>query len=76
MSGESSSSQKTFEVVIVAGHGCMILAVVVEGIIMALLLKGGRQREDPSPRFRRSSNNPSTIQASLVEEDSGCKTEV
>ena len=58
VSGENTSSQKTFEVVIVAGHGCMFLAVVVEGIIMALLLKGGRQREDPNPRFRRSSNNP------------------
>ena len=76
MSGENSSSQKTFEVVIVAGHGCMILAVVVEAVIMALLLKGVRQRENPSPRFRGSSNNPCIIQASLVEEDTGCKTEL
>ena len=76
VSGENTSSQKTFEVVIVAGHGCMILAVVVEAVIMALLMKGGRQREDPSPRFRRSSNNPCVIQATLVEEDAGCKTEL
>ena len=70
--GESYVSQKTFEVILVAGHGCMLLAVVVEVVILAMLLRRGNQQEDPRPRRRRSSNNTWRIQASPGEDD-GCK---
>ncbi|CAN0402598.1 unnamed protein product [Ascophyllum nodosum] len=55
VSGEDSYSQKAFEVVLVAAHGCMVILVAAEAGVMALLLRAGGQREDPRPR-RRSSN--------------------
>ena len=56
VSGEDSYSQKAFEVVLVAAHGCMVLLVVAEAGVMALLLRAGGQREDLRPRRRRSFN--------------------
>ena len=58
VSGENDSSQKTFEMILVAAHGCMILAVVAEAVMMALLLRAGTQLEDPRPRRRRPSIHP------------------
>ena len=56
VSGEDSYSQKAFEVVLIAAHGCMVLLVVIEAEVMALLLRAGAQREDIRPRRRHSLN--------------------
>ena len=50
VSNENTKSQKTFEVILVAVHGCMILAVFVEAVLMAAVsLRAEKQREDPNP---------------------------
>ena len=54
VSGENDYSQKAFEVTLVAAHGCMVLLVILETVIMAFLLRAMRHREDPRPRRRRS----------------------
>ena len=44
VSGENNPSQQTFEIILVAAHGCMVLAVVVEALILAISL---RQEVEP-----------------------------
>ncbi|CAM9398277.1 unnamed protein product, partial [Ascophyllum nodosum] len=46
VSGENATSQKTFEVILIVAHGCMILVVVVEAVLMALSLRAGKHTED------------------------------
>ena len=75
VSGENATSQKTFEVVLIVAHGCMILVVVVEAVLMALSLRAGKHTEDPTPRVRNSSNFRPRIHTSLVENDEDAKNE-
>ena len=56
VSGEHAYSQKAFEVILVAAHGCMVLLAVVETGVMALSLRGEGPREKFMPRRRRPSN--------------------
>ena len=77
VSNENTKSQKNFEVILVAVHGCMILAVIVEAVLMAAVsLRAEKQREDPNPRRRHSSKFRVKIQASLDEEDDDGKYEL
>lgn len=57
---ENDSSQKTFEGILVAVNVCMIFAVAVEALIMALTLRKEKKRGDPGPRFRGSLYSSST----------------
>ena len=75
VSSENTQSQKTFEVILVAVHGCMILAVIMEAILMAVYLRTEKQREDPNPRRRHSSKFRVKIEASLDEGDDDGKYE-
>ena len=75
VSGENATSQKTFEVILIVAHGCMILVVVVEAVLMTLSLRAGKHTEDPMPRLRNSSSFRPTIQTSLYEEDEDTKNE-
>ena len=52
VSGENTTSQKTFEVILIVAHGCMILVVLVEAVLMTLSLRAGKHTEDPMPRLR------------------------
>ncbi|CAM9120015.1 unnamed protein product, partial [Laminaria digitata] len=52
VSDERAGSQKVFEVVLVAVHACMLLAVLVEAVMLSCSLKVWHQRVTPSPRFR------------------------
>lgn len=60
VSVENDSSQKTFEVILVAVNVCIILAVAVEALIMALTLRMEKKQGDPGPRFRGSLYSNST----------------
>ena len=75
VSGENATSQETFEVILIFAHGCMILTVVVEAVLMTLTLRAGKHEEDPSPRLRNSSSFRQRIHTSLVEEDEDTKNE-
>ena len=75
VSGENTTSQKTFENFLIAAHGCMVLVVLVEAVLMALSLRAGKHTEDPTPRLRNSSSFRPAIQASLYEEDEDAKNE-
>ena len=75
VSGENATSQETFEVILIFAHGCMILTVVVEAVLMTLSLRAGKHEEDPSPRLRNSSSFRQRIHTSLVEEDEDTKNE-
>lgn len=61
VSGENDFSQKTFEVILVVAHGCMILAMVTEAVIMAFMLRAAKPQENPRQVQRRSSGNFSTV---------------
>ena len=76
VSGENTTSQKTFEVILIVAHGCMILVVLVEAVLLALSLRAGKHTEDPTPRLRNSSSFKPRIQTSLVEDDEDAKNEV
>ena len=76
VSGDNASSQKTFEVILVAAHGCIVLAVVVKAVVITLSMRTEKQREDPRPRFRRYSSSTPKVQASLAEEDADRKVEL
>ena len=69
VSGENHSSQEIFGVILVGVHGCMILAVVVQVMVLALSLRPTKHLEDPRPRPRRSSSLDLRIQPPIVEED-------
>ena len=73
VSGENATSQKIFEGVLILAHGCMILAVMVEAVLMALSVRAGKHVEDPTPRLRNSSSFHPKIQTSPVEEDEDTK---
>ena len=75
VSGENTTSQKTFENVLIAAHGCLILVVLVEAVLTALSLRAGKHREDPTPRLQNSSRFHQRIQSSLAEEDEDAKNE-
>ncbi|CAN0366270.1 unnamed protein product [Ascophyllum nodosum] len=75
VSGENTTSQKTFENVLIAAHGCLILVVLVEAVLTALSLRAGKHREDPTPRLQNSSTFHQRIQSSLAEEDEDAKNE-
>ena len=49
---ERAGSQKVFEAVLVAAHGCMVVVIVIESIVIACSLRV-EPREEPSPRFSR-----------------------
>ncbi|CAM9694982.1 unnamed protein product [Ascophyllum nodosum] len=75
VSSESSSSQKNFEVVLVAAHGCLILAVVFQAVILAWSFRVETQRENVLPRRRRSLTIYPAI-SRVVGEDDICKVEL
>ena len=76
VSGENDSSQKTFEMVLVGTHACMVLAVVVETVIIVFSLTTKAQKEDPGPRSRVSTSSTiRNVQAALVEEGKEYKEE-
>ena len=52
VSEEQSESQKVFEVILVVVHGCMVMAVLGEAVVLTCSLRTETQ-EDPLPRFRR-----------------------
>lgn len=60
VSDERAGAKGAFEAVIVAFHACMVLMVAIEAIVVSCSascwLQGRGQREDPSPRSRRSLN--------------------
>ena len=76
VSNENTKRQKTFEVILVAVHGCMILSVFVEAVFMVVFLRAEKQREDPNPRPRHSSKFRVKIEASLREGDYDGKYEL
>ena len=57
-----------FGVILVGVHGCMILAVMVQAIVLAMSLRSTKHLEDTRPRRRRSSSLDSRIQPPIVEE--------
>ena len=73
VSGENSSNQEVFGVVLVAVHGCMILAVMVQAVVLALSLRSTKSLEDPRPRPRRSSNIDLRLQPPIVDRGDECK---
>ena len=68
VSGEDHSSQEMFGVILVGVHGCMILAVMVQAMVLAMSLRSTNHLEDPRPRPRRSSSLDLRIQPPIVEE--------
>lgn len=73
VSGENASSQRMFEVVLVVCHGCMILVVMVQTVIMMTLLKSEKTEEQPHPRFRQMTYFTPKNEVLLEEENDGCK---
>lgn len=71
VSTDKSSSQKAFELLLVAAHVCIVLAVVVQAVIMVLSTTE-RQQEDPRPRLRHSSNFAWNAQSSNSEGEKNC----
>ena len=53
VSNERDDSQKLFEAFLVTAHGCMILSVILETVIVACAVRA-EQRGKPTPRFRGS----------------------
>ncbi|CBJ48858.1 polymorphic Outer membrane protein G/I family [Ectocarpus siliculosus] len=51
VSGERAGSQRVYEIVLVAAHACMILAVMTETFVLTWSLKV-EQRQEPTTRFR------------------------
>ena len=68
VSGENHSSQEMFGVILVGVHGCMIIAVMVQAIVLAMSLRSTKLLEDPRPRPRRSSRLDLRIQPPIVKE--------
>ena len=73
VSGENHSSQEMFGVILVGVHGCMILAVMVQVIVLAMSLRSTKHLEDPRPRPRRSSSLDLRIQPPIAEESDAGK---
>ena len=73
VSGENHSSQERFGVILVGVHGCMIVAVMVQAMVLAMSLRSTKYLEDPRPRPRRSSSFVLRIQPPIVEEDDAGK---
>ena len=73
VSGENHSSQEMFGVILVGVHGCMILAVMVQTMVLAMSLRSTKHLEDPRPRPRRSSSLALRVQPPIVEEDDAGK---
>ena len=68
VSGENDSSQETFGVILVGVHGCMIFAVIVQAVVLAMSLRSTKPLEGPRPRPRRLSNFELRVQSPIVEE--------
>ena len=68
VSGENHSSQEMFGVVLVGVHGCMIIAVMVQAIVLVMSLKSIKHLEDPRPRPRRLSSLHLRILPPITEE--------
>ena len=73
VSGENHSSQEMFGVILVGVHGCMILAVMVQAIVLAMSLRSTRRLEDPRSRPRHLSSFDLRILPPIVEESDACK---
>lgn len=75
LSGERASSQRVFEIALIAAHSCLILIVVVEAVAMIFAWKEGVD-EDTEPRARqrrtKSSARIGICAGVLVEEQSPC----
>ena len=68
VSGETYSSQTTYEVVLVVVHGCMVFAVAMEAVLMAVSLRAENQEEHPWPWLRESPISTKKVHASFAEE--------
>ena len=68
VSGDNHSSQEMFGVILVGVHGCMVLTVVVQVVVLAMSLRSTKHLEDPRPRPRRLSSLDLRIQPPIVEE--------
>ena len=66
VSGENDSSQKSFGVILVGVHGCMVLAVIAQVVVLATSLRSTKHLEDPRPRPLHSSNLNMRIQSPIV----------
>lgn len=66
---ERAGSQKVFEAVLVAAHGCMIVMIAIESMVLACSLRS-EPREDPSPRFSRGKEMSHPQAVAPAEEDS------
>ena len=73
VSGENHSSQEMFGVILVGVHGCMILAVMVQVIVLAMSLRSTKHLEDPRPRPRRSSSLELRTQPPIAKESDAGK---
>ena len=73
VSDENHSSQEMFGVILVGVHGCMILAVMVQAMVLAMSLRSTKHLEDPRPRPRRSSSLDLRVQPPIVEGDDAGK---
>lgn len=67
VSGARLRSQREFEIILVATHTCLILAVVVEAVLTGCSYK--LQREEPTPWPRSPTMFPGSRLASLVDCD-------
>lgn len=56
VSTDKPSSQEAFDLLLVAAHVCLVFAVVIQAMIMVSSTTERRQKEDPRPRLRHSSN--------------------
>ena len=68
ISGENHSSQEMFGVVLVGVHGCMILGVMVQAIVLVMSLRSTKHPVGPRPRPRRSLSLDLRVQLPIVEE--------
>ena len=69
VSGETYSSQTTYEVVLLVVHGCMVLAVAMEAVFMTVSLRAENQGEHPWPWLRESPITTNKVHESFPEED-------
>eukprot|EP00903_Cladosiphon_okamuranus_P020904 g19197.t1 len=53
LASEQTSSQRVFEGILVSAHGCMVLAVALEAVMISWAL-GKQHVEESRPQFRRS----------------------
>ena len=69
VSGEKYSSQTTYEVILVVVHGCMVLAVAMEAVLMAVSLRAENQEDHPRPWLHEPPISTKNVHASFAEED-------